>query len=192
MDVNTLCLHNKFGHCKFQDTCRHRHVYSLCDTDNCDISSCDKRHPRICRYYLNYGRCKFDPCSYSHAVNNVDNEKVAKIHDYIADVKRDVYELEGLVMSNSEKVNQMVLKLEKLSTDMYVEIDGLKEKYELHQLKLNVSEEEFHNYSQVVDIVEKKICKFFSLSYPLVPFPPNSILQQSQASSSTPIPLTLP
>ena len=86
MDVNTLCLHNKFGHCKFRDTCRHRHVYSLCDTDNCDISSCDKRHPRICRYYLNYGRCKFDPCSYSHAVNNVDNEKVAKIHDYIADV----------------------------------------------------------------------------------------------------------
>ena len=108
--------------------------------------------------------------------STLENEKIAKIHDYIADVKRDVYELKGLVMSNSEKVNQMVLKLEKLSTDMYVEIDGLKEKYELHQLKLNVSEEEFHNYSQVVDIVEKKICKFFSLSYPLVPFPPNSIL----------------
>ena len=146
-----FCLHNKFSHCKFQGSCRHR--YSSCDTDIFIISSCDKRHPRICRYYINYGRCKFNPCSYSHAVNNVDCEKVAKIHDYIADVKRDVDELKGLVMLNSNG-----LKLEKTSTEINGEIDGFKEKYDLHQLKLDVSEKEFHNHSPAVDKIEKKIC----------------------------------
>ena len=191
MDTNTLCLHNKFGHCKFQDTCRHRHVSSLCDTDNCEISSCDKRHPRICHYYLNYRRCKFFPCSYSHDLKNIDNEKAVKIQDYVADFKSEVCELKRIVLSNSEKINKMVLKYEKTTMDdMNVEIDGLKEKNDFYQLKLDGIEKEFHTYSQVVDILEKKICKFFSMPYPLVSS--LSILQQSLALIPTSTPPTPP
>ena len=192
MDVNSICLYNKFGHCRYKDTCRHRHVSIICDTVNCNIALCDKRHPKICRYFLNYGRCKFNPCSYSHILNDMENEKVAKIQDCIADLKSEIYELKCMITSNSEKLNQMVVQFEKTSMDMTKEIDYLKEKSDLHQLKLDVSQEEFHTYSQVVDTIEKKICQFFSLPYPLVPFPPNSILEQSKASSWTPTPPTPP
>ena len=54
------------------------------------------------------------------------------------------------------------------------------------KIKLDVFGEDFHNYSQVVDTIEEKICNFFSLPYPLVPFPPNSVLQQSQSLLSSP------
>ena len=30
------------------------------------MSNCAMRHPRICRYYRDYGYCKFSPCSYAH------------------------------------------------------------------------------------------------------------------------------
>ena len=50
MTAETICLHHKFGHCKYRDTCRQRHVQEHCESSECDIDSCVKRHQHVCRF----------------------------------------------------------------------------------------------------------------------------------------------
>ena len=64
--MNAVCRHFKFGFCKFGDLCHKRHVKIECEEKDCDIKSCNSRHPKPCTYFQMYGRCKFSPCFYSH------------------------------------------------------------------------------------------------------------------------------
>ena len=67
MAIASICLHNKFGHCKFRETCRHPHNNEICEETNCEINKCSKRHPKSCRYFKDFNRCKFgDFCSFVH------------------------------------------------------------------------------------------------------------------------------
>ena len=51
----------------FCDKCRYRHTNEVCGHKKCSVYSCEKRHPRPCKYQRHYGRCKFKTyCSYSH------------------------------------------------------------------------------------------------------------------------------
>jgi len=67
MEAVSVCLFNKYGHCKFREKCRHKHYDEICVKVNCDISQCIQRHPKQCKYFDAYLRCKFgDFCSYLH------------------------------------------------------------------------------------------------------------------------------
>ena len=98
MAVNNTCLYNKFGHCKYGDTCKYKHMKEVCENIDCSEDECSKRHPRTCRYFRDYRRCKFGSyCSFSHDVSiiiekNTDNiemkvlkEKVEKLEKIISD-----------------------------------------------------------------------------------------------------------
>ena len=61
------CKYFQFGHCRFGEFCKHRHVKEVCNNENCEIVNCTLRHPKECRYIREYHRCKFgDFCNYSH------------------------------------------------------------------------------------------------------------------------------
>ena len=67
MTQETVCLFNKFGHCKFSTRCRQFHLNEICENELCESQNCLKRHPRVCRFYNQYQRCKFGEfCSYLH------------------------------------------------------------------------------------------------------------------------------
>ena len=66
MAAEQVCNFYKYGHCKFMDLCRNKHVKELCQNEVCEVINCPLRHPKTCRFYLFYGRCKFEPCSYLH------------------------------------------------------------------------------------------------------------------------------
>ena len=66
MAATVICEHFKFGHCKYLEHCRNQHIKDVCENPECDAISCNRRHPRPCRFYQTYGRCKFEPCSYKH------------------------------------------------------------------------------------------------------------------------------
>ena len=75
-----LCFRNKLGYCKFGETCRNRHVDDICETENCDIFSCDKRHPKVCRFVGRFGRCKFlEYCKYDHRKPKDIRELMGKV-----------------------------------------------------------------------------------------------------------------
>ena len=41
-----VCRYYKFGYCKFGEKCRNLHIEEKCENKQCDITNCDKRHPR--------------------------------------------------------------------------------------------------------------------------------------------------
>ena len=99
MTTITICLHNKFGFCKHGDKCHKEHVGEICQNERCNVSECQKGHPKDCRYYRQFKRCKFgDFCAYSHdiptdpvleelklvteKVNTLENEVKENKYDY--------------------------------------------------------------------------------------------------------------
>ena len=62
-----VCNYNKFGHCRFKGNCRKEHVDTICEANDCDMKTCNKRHPKACHYFSVFGRCKFGSfCDYVH------------------------------------------------------------------------------------------------------------------------------
>ena len=62
-----ICIYNKFGHCKYGEVCRYRHVTEKCQEIGCQRYNCDKRHPKQCKYFIKFGQCKFSfSCSFVH------------------------------------------------------------------------------------------------------------------------------
>ena len=68
MAVNSsTCQFYKYGYCRYRDTCRNLHIEENCENLQCDVSQCQKRHPRACKYFTNFKRCKFgNYCKFRH------------------------------------------------------------------------------------------------------------------------------
>ena len=70
-----VCQFYKYGFCKYGSRCRHHHNHTVCENDACEIFKCSFRHPRPCRFYKEFGRCKFgEYCQFSH-IKLVDQEE---------------------------------------------------------------------------------------------------------------------
>ena len=72
------------------------------------------RHPRLCRYFANFGRCKFkDSCAYLHEISeNIsefrrDQEKeVEKLRQEVQELEKQVKELRNILNQNSDFPSQ--------------------------------------------------------------------------------------
>ena len=61
------CQHFKFGYCRYLNTCKKKHDMEICNEKDCSVVLCRKRHPKVCRYFAKYERCKFGTyCKYLH------------------------------------------------------------------------------------------------------------------------------
>ena len=78
MAAQTVCLFNKYGFCKFKERCLKLHIDDYCADSSCNTSSCNRRHPKECRYYRKYRRCKLDPCKFLHRENDIDESLKTK------------------------------------------------------------------------------------------------------------------
>ena len=95
-----LCSFNRFGYCKFDKDCKHRHVNVICVNVNCEESSCEKRHPKICFKLRDYGRCRFGgECKYDHS----KPKDIADLDDKVKETKKKLDRLENKV--NLAKLN---------------------------------------------------------------------------------------
>ena len=98
MAVKSICLFDKFGHCKFGDICRLEHLRSICGNSACNINTCEKRHPRECKYWNEYKRCRFgDYCSFKHKSEDVCNPKETNVENELATLKAKIEELEIII-----------------------------------------------------------------------------------------------
>ena len=127
MAASTVCKLNQTGYCKFKSTCRNFHVNDICSSQECTDTSCTRRHPRRCRYYGYLGHCKF-------------GDKCAYLH-------------QSLVQEVFTELNSMKEAISKLSEIC----NALTQTTEKHQLKMDVFDEEFTEYSKAVDEVEGKV-----------------------------------
>ena len=82
MEATSICVYNKFGFCKYGVTCRKNHEEIKCENSSCDIFNCNKRHPKECRYFKEFKRCKYNEyCRYEHNVSSEVNECLKCNHD---------------------------------------------------------------------------------------------------------------
>ena len=110
MSANNVCLFYKFGHCKYLETCRKQHVHNICENDSCEITNCEKRHPKICRYYTQYHRCKFSSfCSFSHRISDLPSHE----HENV-ETKEKVDELEEKLKEKEEVIQLLKVKIEEI------------------------------------------------------------------------------
>merc|ERR1712204_63495 len=71
LKLSAVCLSSKYGcNCKFRNNCSKTHFSDICEIPVCSGYKCDKRHPKDCFFFKNYGRCKFGSyCTYKHVLS---------------------------------------------------------------------------------------------------------------------------
>ena len=74
MATINVCQYNKYGYRNYGNMCRNQHVETLCENDLCNVQNCSLRHPRNCKFFCEFGRCKFaNYCKYNHETGNINN-----------------------------------------------------------------------------------------------------------------------
>ena len=147
--MSTVCLHFKFGFCRFRETCRFIHNDDLCQDDQCDVFSCSKRHPKQCRYFKDFNRCKYgDYCSYKH------EKEISKCESEISSLRSKVDKLESEVTILKAQ-NELTLK----SVDkMIQEVLAKSTEIIFEKLSLQQVEKEKRLDSQL-QIIEEQLLK---------------------------------
>ena len=134
-----ICLHFKLGHCKYQDTCTLQHIKELCDNRECDVTNCSLRHPRRCRFWNEYYRCKFgSDCSYLHKSDDNYYKKSETFEEELEVIK---VKIDSLAKKVSEKVNEIA----KATKDEIVEYIEQRLSNKIEHLQLKVEEAMYNN-----------------------------------------------
>ena len=123
MATQYVCFHNKYGYCKFKEECRRRHVNTICENKSYEVSTCNSRHPRLCKYYIQYGRCKFNPCAFLHferddSIDNLKKENEV-ISENIRKIDKEIQELNDKLASSDnldEKLSVVEVKLDQFNS----------------------------------------------------------------------------
>ena len=78
-----------------------------CESFKCDGRNCDKRHPRECRFYNDYGRCKFgESCLYDHV------DRSDPVLEELERVKAKLDVVEDLIVEKNLEIKILFEKLE--------------------------------------------------------------------------------
>ena len=122
--TKNVCRKFKFGHCKYGVTCKYNHIKEVCKAKNCNISDCEKRHPRICKFIAFYGRCKFMTyCDYSHEKQN----DVKENSDKIIKLEKKLFNFGNRkeIPSDDDRANRVEKKIDSLENKMKTPVKSL-------------------------------------------------------------------
>ena len=114
-----ICKYYKFGFCKFLSQCRKQHYNEECQEIDCNIENCPRRHPKICKYFEKYNRCKFgEYCAFAHRENPLVTEirklkiKFDSLAEDLNDKKNEVFDLKVKVEVLEKVVEEVVNRVE--------------------------------------------------------------------------------
>ena len=133
MATKRVCSFNKYGFCKYLETCRNFHEKEICENSQCEVRKCPLRHPKICKFLRDNGYCKFGEfCYFSH--------KIKKHTDLteVKDLKKKV-----LAMENSAKEKDDLIK--KLVHESNAKFENLQ----------NEIEKKFQSFEESLNLLKK-------------------------------------
>ena len=138
MTEEIVCEKNKYGYCKFQDTCHLKHINLLCEDPKCSQDKYQKGHPMLCFYNMRNGYCKFGVyCKYSHGNTNYSN--------YSEEWKERVSFRVEKVENNHENLLKEIEDLKNDVSNLKKESYFLKSKVEMFNTKVEDSHESIEN-----------------------------------------------
>ena len=77
----------------------------------CEKVNCPKRHPRKCKFFQEYKRCKFgDFCSFDHTFANVNDDTIEELKKELENVKAKVHALEKHIEDKNFKLTEAFKK----------------------------------------------------------------------------------
>jgi len=117
-----VCLKSKFGYCKFGARCENIHYEEVCEKDVkfCIGKLCEKRHPVFCKFFRQFGRCKFSHfCAYRHIYKR-ENQMENKVNELKSEVKDLKSEMESKVTELKSEVKDLILEVAELKTETTV------------------------------------------------------------------------
>ena len=105
------CIFHQHGYCKFGLICRKFHTPHTCNQPQCSDKTCLLRHPRTCKYFTNFGSCKFgDDCSFSHKVetaNGFSKNEIEILKSELQSVKDSLKEKENEIADLVSRVSTL-------------------------------------------------------------------------------------
>ena len=108
MAAVSICLHNKFGFCKHGEKCRKQHINEICKNKECNLNECERRHPKECKFFRLYKRCKFgDYCAYDHT------DTKDPVLEEIKLMKNSIIALEKEMKNRNDDFNNSIRNIEK-------------------------------------------------------------------------------
>ena len=142
-----VCVFNKYGYCKFRLTCRKQHILEICPNQNCEILRCSLRHPKICRYFRDFGMCKFGEwCLFRHEL---------KVNKEMEDMKRAL-ELKVETCENDLRTLQTCLgQKDLLISKLEERLQYFEKTLKLHSDKINDLDEKLKPCEAVNDLDNK-------------------------------------
>ena len=97
-----VCKHYKFGFCKFGEKCHKQHLKETCQTEDCYLKTCPKRHPKICKFLSVSQVCKFgDACCYKHKLSASHCkilEQISSLQATISSMSESILALENEIL----------------------------------------------------------------------------------------------
>ena len=89
-----------------------------CELSSCEISNCFKRHPKKCKFYRDYGKCKFDPCMFSHVKDDdgIDalKKEIETVVESISIIEKNINELDVKLLESQTIIERLTLVETKL------------------------------------------------------------------------------
>ena len=76
------------------------YVDETCKNQLCEIIKRQSRHPKPCKNFRDFGRCKFNPCKFKHVIFDIEN-------DNIKSIKREHEEINTKLLAIYEKRNNL-------------------------------------------------------------------------------------
>ena len=109
MGTENVCRFFKYGFCKFKLRCRYKHVTKVCDDEKCNQETCQKRHPRICKYYVNFGSCKLGSnCAYAHKIQR--KEENGRLEQKLDELARIISGKDDVIRKLESKIDDLIQK----------------------------------------------------------------------------------
>ena len=155
MPTRNICVYNKYGFCKYLETCRKYHENKKFENSDCEIRDCPLRHPKMCKFNRDFGFCKFSEwCKFSHEVKRsmfVENDGVKNLEEKLEKVKLDLEK-------SSEKMSKLENEMKNISLKMSekdLTVSKINKKYNTLKEKVTI----LFDMEPRLEIVEKKVDK---------------------------------
>ena len=145
----SVCRFNKFGYCKFGNRCFRKHENEIYENAKCNSKECSLRHPKNCKYFLDFQYCKFGAyCKFSHPtpITKATSKEIDDLKEKLKLLKKEIDAKDKLI---KEKNNEMeVLKKEhesetkKQESEYFKEIEGIRNDLHVTQMLFDAFKED--------------------------------------------------
>ena len=158
--------YNKFGYCKFGNSCFRRH-----EDKDCEVKVCLFRHPRKCRFFLEYNYCKFGSyCRFKHEAfsDKKTLQEINKLRKELEAVKLNIIEKETEIKCKEKEIEITETTLKKKYNNLEENMKHLET--ENNELKQSVKEliekcETLNNTVAVNDMIHESFKEKVRIKY---------------------------